>query len=403
MKTLVKTKYLLDCTGSDPIPGGWFTFADGVILSVGRPGEPAPPAAGADEVLDFADDFVMPGLIDAHIHLGLSHIDDIEPMTVNEQMAQPPQVKICKAAMYLRQHLRAGVTTVRGMGEEHYIDIFLARAVAEGYVEGPRIIPAGNGIKASHGQGQVGLSAADGPEEVRRACRENLARGAELLKIFVSGGVVSGKGGLQATTYTPAEIRVAVEEAAALDKYVAAHVHGGPGLDMCIDVGVRSLEHASVATDAQIEKILKAGLWVTGTFSPAFHPRGVRFLSAEQKERLVAVKEIFMETFSKFVALGANLSFGTDGVHGALAFEAQTIAKCGADNMRAILYITRDAAKACRREDEIGVIAPGKYADFITLAGNPLEKLENLTAVRSVCIGGAVKIRPEQNEGRGKA
>ncbi|MDR1603797.1 MAG: amidohydrolase family protein [Gracilibacteraceae bacterium] len=399
MKTLVKTKYLLDCTGGDPIPGGWFFFEDGVILTAGRPGEPAPPAAGADAVLDLSDSFVMPGLIDTHVHMGLSHIDMIEPMPVNEQMAQPPQIKICKAAMYLRQHLQAGVTTVRGMGEEHFIDVYLARAVAEGYIEGPRLIPAGNVITATHGQGQVGLSVADGVEGVRRACRENLARGADLLKIFVSGGVVSGKGGLYAATYTPAEIRVAVEEAAALDKYAAAHVHGGPGLDMCIDAGVRSLEHASMATDAQIEKILRAGCWVTGTFSPAFHPSGVHFLSPEKAERLAAVKDKFMETFSKLVALGANLSFGTDGVHGALAFEAETIASCGADNMQAILYLTRDAAKACRREDEIGVISPGKYADFIALAENPLEKLANLTAVRSVYIGGAVKFRAEQNEG----
>ncbi|MDR1070742.1 MAG: amidohydrolase family protein [Gracilibacteraceae bacterium] len=392
MKTLVKTKYLLDCTGTAPIPGGWFVFSDGVVRAVGRPGEPAPPVESADAFLDFSDSFVMPGLIDSHIHLGLSHTDTIKPMPVNAQMAQPPQVKICKAALYLRQHLRAGVTTVRGMGEEHFIDIYMARAVAEGYIDGPRIIPSGNIITATHGQGQIGLSVADGVEGVRRACRENLAQGADFLKIFVTGGVVSGKGGPCASTYTPAEIRVAAEEAAALDKYVAAHVHGGPGLDMCVDAGVRSLEHASMATDAQIEKILRAGCWVTGTFSPAFHPQGVHSLSAEQQDRLLKIRDQFMETFSKLVALGANLSFGTDGVHGALAFEALTIAQCGADNMRAILYLTREAAKACRREEEIGVVAPGKYADFIALAENPLDNLENLTTVRSVYIGGTAKI-----------
>ncbi|MDR1961019.1 MAG: amidohydrolase family protein [Gracilibacteraceae bacterium] len=390
MRTLVKTKCLLDCTGSDPIPGGWFVYENGVILSAGRPEELGEPE-GIGETLDFSDCYVLPGLIDSHVHLGLSHIDTIEPMPPTKQMAQPAQTKILKAVMYLRQHLDAGVTTVRGMGEEHFIDIHLARAVEDGYIEGPRIIPAGNVITATHGHGQTGFNAADGVEGVRLACRQNLAQGAELLKIFVTGGVVSGRGGLHFSTYTLDEIRTAAEEAAALGKYAAAHVHGGPGLDMCVDAGIRSLEHASMATDAQIEKILRADCWVTGTFSPAFHPQGVHSLTPEQEERLAAAKEKFLETFTKLVRLGANLSFGTDGVHGALAFEAITIAQCGASKKQAILYLTREAARACRRENVIGTITPGKYADFIALTHNPLENLENLTKIKAVYLAGVRK------------
>ncbi len=391
MRTLVKTKTLLDCTGSAPIEQGCFVFENGIIEAVGTLGELSS-MEGIENTIDLSDRFVMPGLIDAHIHLGLSHLDRIEPMSVTAQMSQPPQTKICKAVMYLRQHLDGGVTTVRAMGEEHYIDIEMARAVDEGYIQGPRIITAGNIITATHGQGQVGLTISDGVEGVRKTCRQNLAKGADFLKIFVSGGVVSGKGGLQISTYNVDEIRTAVEEAQALNTYVAAHVHGGPGLDFCIDCGVRSLEHASMPTDKQIEKIIKHGVWVTGTFSPAFHPMGIHILNKEQTKRLELAKSFFLDSFRKFVKFGAKMSFGTDGVHGEIAFEAIMLAEhCGASNMQAIGYITREAARACRREDSIGTLEVGKFADFIALEKNPLEDLHNLQTVTGTYISGEKK------------
>ena len=390
MKTLVKTKSLLDGTGAMPIPRGWMLLENGKIQAVGKPGELAG-VEGVGETLDLSDKYVLPGFVDSHIHLGLSHTDMIDPMPVTKQMGQSAQRKICKAVMYLREHLDAGVTLVRDMGEEHFIDFELRRAIQDGYLDGPRMVCSGNLITASHGQGQIGLSVADGPEEIRKACRVNLAKGADFIKIFVGGGVVSSEASLDNHTYNLQEIRTAVEEAQMMGKYVAAHIHAGKGLDLCIQAGVQSIEHACLATDAQIEAIAKAGCWVTGTFSPAMHPLGVRLISQEKRARLEQVQQKIFDVYRKLMEAGVKMSFGTDGVHGAISFEAINAEKCGASKMKAIQYITLEGARACRMDAVCGSLEPGKYADFVALDKDPLEDLEHLKAVSAVYIGGIQK------------
>ncbi|MDR0569685.1 MAG: amidohydrolase family protein [Clostridiales Family XIII bacterium] len=387
MKTLVKTRRLLDCAGDRPTEGGCFAFEDGVITHVGRQDD-FEGMDGIGAVIDLSGFCVMPGMVDSHVHLGLSHTDSIDPMPVTKQMGEPPQRKIAKAALYMRQHLDAGVTTLRSMGEEHFIDMELRRATEEGYMAGPRVICSGNVITASHGQGQIGLSAADGAEEVRRAVRRNLAMGADFIKIFVGGGVVSSEAELRRHTYNLEEISVAVAEAGMLGKYVAAHIHGGPGLDLCLRGGVRSIEHACLASDSQIEAIAEAGAWVTGTFSPAMHPQSLRLLPPDKQERLRQVQERILDVYGKLLRAGVPMSFGTDGVHGAIAFEAVNIGKCGASPMQAVRFVTAEGAKACRVEDKLGTLEVGKYADFIALEDDPLENLENLGAVAATYVGG---------------
>ena len=387
MKTLVKTKSLLDGTGAQPIPQGWLLFEEGKILAVGKPGQ-LDGVEGIGQTIDLSDCHVLPGFVDSHIHLGLSHTDMIEPMPVTRQMGQSAQRKICKAVLYLREHLDAGVTLVRDMGEEHFIDFELRRAIQDGYLQGPRMVCSGNLITASHGQGQIGLSVADGVEEVRRQCRINLSKGADFIKIFVGGGVVSSEASLDNYTYSLAEIRTAVEEAQMMGKYTAAHIHAGKGLDLCIQAGVQSIEHACLASDRQIEAMARAGCWVTGTFSPAMHPLGVRMVSQEKRARLQQVQQKILEVYGKLMKAGVKMSFGTDGVHGAIAYEAMQAEKCGASRMKAIQYITLEGARACRMDHCCGTLQAGKYADFVALEGDPLENLEHLQQVKAVYLGG---------------
>ncbi|MDR1070743.1 MAG: amidohydrolase family protein [Gracilibacteraceae bacterium] len=388
MSTLVKTGLLHACAGASPALGGWFLFSGERIDAVGLPGEPCPPA---DDVLDFSDCSVMPGLIDGHTHFSLSHSDEIDPMPVMRQLGEPGPRKICKAIMYAGEHLRAGVTTVRGMGEDDFIDFDLKAAIAAGYIDGPRVSPAGAFISPTHGHGQTGQTVSDGVEGTRKNCRVNLAKGADLLKVFGSGGVVSGQAGLGYCTSTLAELRVAVEEAAALGKYVAAHVHGGPGIDLCLEAGVRSLEHATLCTDEQIERVAAAGAWVTVTFSPLSHPSGLRGLDPLKQSRLEAIRRTYYAVVGKMLARGVKMCMGTDGVHGAMWFEAAEMEKCGATRRQCLEFITRRAAESCRMENDIGTIAPGKYADFIALRGDPLEDLAHLRSVAAVYQGGARK------------
>jgi imidazolonepropionase-like amidohydrolase len=364
---------------------GWFTYDNGRLTAVGQGVAPA-----ADTVLDFGQETVLPGLIDAHTHFSLSHSD---PLPVFDQLLESGTRKVSKAVRYAREHLQSGVTTVRGMGEDDFIDFSLKDAIDKGYIPGPRISPAGAFISPTHGHGQTGQTVSDGVEGVRKNCRVNLAKGAELLKVFGSGGVVTGKAGLGYCTSTFEELRTAVLEAEALGKYVAAHVHGGPGLDMCLDAGVRSLEHATLCTDEQIAHIAAAGAWVTVTFSPVCHPAGLRNLTAEKQERLDEVKAVYFEVVRKLLAKGIPLCAGTDGVHGGMWFEALQLEKCGANKLQSLEIITAQAARSCRYEEELGTLSPGKYADFIVLAGDPLADLENLRTVRRVYINGRLGVR----------
>ncbi|MDR0569684.1 MAG: amidohydrolase family protein [Clostridiales Family XIII bacterium] len=386
MRTLVKTGTLFTADGA-VIERGWFTIENGRIGAVGRPGE-ADGMDGLGETLDYGDCFVMPGLIDAHQHFSISHGDRTDPLTVMEQLKQTPPRKVAKAILYLRQHVDAGETAARSMGEDDFLDFELKRAIDEGYVVGPRISPCGAFLSPTHGHGQTGQTVSDGVEGMRKNARVNLAKGADLLKVFGSGGVVTGQVGLGFCTSTREELRVAVEEAEMLGKYVAAHVHGGPGIDLCMDVGVRSLEHATMATDAQIERMAKLGVWVTATFSPMAHPDGLRGLDPVKQARLESVKHTYDQVVAKLLESGVKLCAGTDGVHGALWFEAACLERCGASREQALRIITVEGARSCRMEDRIGSIAPGRHADFIALEKSPLEDLGNLRAPKAVYIGG---------------
>ena len=393
MKTLVKTNVLLDCTGAAPLEKGWLLFDEkGIITAVGKPGE-LTEIDGVTKTLDFSDKFVMPGMIDAHNHFSLSHSDSIEPMPIIEQFDAPVGTRLCKAFMYVREHIQGGVTVFRGMGDEDFIDFDIKHAIEKGYFRGPRVIPCGHLVSATNGHGQTGRIVADGVEGVRRLCRVNLAKGAELIKLIVGGGVATGNIPLHCTTYRAEEVRCAVEEAESLGKYVASHSIGGLSIDLCIDEGVRCLEHASMVTDEQIERIYKTGTWVTGTFSPVMSPKGLHDLTPSRQARLEQVKVQMMETFRKYHQAGVKMCFGTDGVHGGMALEAECIAQCGATPQQAIEYITREASKSCCHDHEYGTLEPGKFADFIALEKNPLEDIKNLTTVRECYIGGIDQLR----------
>ncbi len=390
MNTLVSTKLLIACNGEKPIEKGWLIFDEnGRIVEVSKPGEGLP---SCDQHLDFSEQYIMPGLIDGHTHFGLSHSDRIDPMPVITQLMEPGPRKICKAIMYLQEHINAGVTTVRDMGEDDFIDFDLKHGVDQGYLVGPRIIPVGAFISPTHGHGQTGQTVSDGVEEVRKNVRVNLAKGAELIKVFGSGGVATGKTGVNYCTATFAELRTAVEEAKALGKYVATHVHGGPGVDLCIEAGVRSFEHATLLTNKQIERIADNDLWVTITFSPVFHPDGLHGLDAEKQARLDFVKPQYIDVVKKMLEKDINLCMGTDGVHGAMWFEATKLEECGVSRIKVLETITRNAALSCRMEQDIGVIEKGRLADFIVLDNNPLDDLQNLKSVRRVFIGGHQKV-----------
>jgi len=385
MRQLVKTKSLIDGTGADAAPDAAFLIVNGVIEDVG-PLNKFSDLSPETEELDLTDFIVMPGLINSHTHLS------IIPALGDQlgQMRGAPVPKTLKSIANLAKDVRSGVTTSRIMGEEHFIDFDIRDAIAAGHIEGPRLIVAGVPLAASNGHG-VALTVSDGIAEVQKNARKNLARGADFLKIFATGGLSTPRPAATACTYSLVEIAAAVEEAKRSDTYVAAHAHGGLGVDLCIEGGVRTIEHGAMLDERQIEQIIKKDMWVIATSSILYSPEGIEktdFNIPAIKEKVLAAREVVRGNLSKVVASGANMAIGTDSIHGEMPFEMECMVSFGASNMRAILAATREGAKACRVEDKLGTIEKGKLADFIALRKNPLEDIRNIRSVERVYKGG---------------
>lgn len=381
MYKFIKTKAIIDGINSEPLFNGCILIKDGYIESIGQISD-----FGAIEdkasVVDLSDYYVLPGLIDSHTHLS------IVPSEGNqiEQMKLPGMKNILRSIPNIDKNLASGVTTMRIMGEEHFIDIELKEAINRGLIQGPRLLVSGRGIVASNGHGAA-HTLSDGTEEIRKHSRQNLAKGADLLKLFVTGGISSSGKGLDYCSYSSQEIAVAVEEAERVGTYVAAHAHGGLGIDRCIEEGVRTIEHGAFLTEKQIEKIIKKDLWLIGTFSILYHQTGIEytdFRNPEIKEKVLRAREIVGSTFQKVIDSNANLALGTDSMHGLLGYELECLVNFGASNFKAIQSVTKNAARACQIEDKAGTLESGKWADFICLRENPLEDIKHLSNVEYV-------------------
>jgi len=384
MRKLVKAKGIFDGKEDRLLYNRIMLVEDGLISSIGYE-EDFGCLCDEIEMIDLSDYYIIPGLIDCHTHLS------IVPQQGNqvEQMKLPAPQNILRSISHMKEDFKSGVTTMRIMGEENYIDIEIKKAIKEKLINGPRILAAGKGIVATNGHG-VALTVADGPEEVRKLARENLYKGADHLKIFVTGGISTLGNSLNNATYSIDEIKMAVEEAERVGTYVAAHAHGGIGIDLCIEGGVRSIEHAALITEEQIEKVIKADAWITITSTILFDEKGVEAkdtVNEDINKKLVTGRKLAKDNWRKVVLSGANYVVGTDSMHGMIADEIKFLTSLGVPNIDAIKAATSKAAKACNF-DKVGVLEPGMFADFLALEGNPLEDIDVLKKIKYIYISG---------------
>jgi imidazolonepropionase-like amidohydrolase len=384
MVRVIRAGTLWDGTGGEPISDAVLVVDGDRIQAVG-PGDGVaiPPDA---EVIDLSDRFVMPGLIDAHSHASI--IPGLGDQT--GQLRQPVEQQLLRAVGNLRRDLRAGTTTMRVMSEEHFLDVRLREAIKVGQIVGPRLLVACRGITASNSHGRA-ISAFDGEDAVRRGVRENFQAGADHVKIFATGGVSSGTTGLDYSVYSRAEIRAAVEEAERVGSYVAAHAHGGKGLRLALEEGVRTIEHASLATDRDIELILEKDAWVVATMSIRYHPTGIEQGDAHRPAimaKLRQARELGAELFPRVLASGVKLAVGTDSMHGLLSFDLAKLVELGLSPKDALLAATRGGAACCRVDDRVGALQPGKLADIIAVDGDPLADIGAMERVTFVMKGG---------------
>lgn len=390
--TLIKAKGIIDGTGNELIKNGSLLIHNGKIIKVLR-NELEVSQYNINRFLDFSESYVMPGMVDAHTHLS------IVPGLGNQlaQMKLPAATNVLRSIPNIKKSIASGVTTMRILGEEHFVDIEIKKAIDNGVIEGPRLLVSGKGLVPSNGHG-VAWTTTDGEEEMRKNARLNLAQGADQLKIFVTGGVSSENTALDYCSYSRKEIATAVEEAERVGTYVAAHAHGGKGIDLCIEEGVRTIEHAAFITDQQLERVVEKDLWIIGTFSIFFHDTGIEksdFSVPSIREKVLRARETIADTFRRVLEYKPNLSLGTDSMHGLIHYEAELLVHFGASNEQAIQAVTKNAARALRIEDKVGTLEAGKLADFIVLNQNPIENIKHLQEVKYVFKEGKLLHRAE--------
>lgn len=396
---------IIDGTGREPIRNGVVIVEGNKIVDVG-PRSAVKIPSGA-EVIDLGSRALMPGMIDAHTHItGDRSYSPAEDFTV------PHDLHVLRAAEDCLKLLRAGFTTVRDCGSS--IALSLKRAIEEGAIPGPRIYAAGRALSQTAGHGDAhylpreevlrrGALLCDGPDDCRRAAREALRDGADLIKVSTSGGVGSEKDNPWEAQFTIEEIRAITYEAHNVGKRVASHAQGAPGVKNAILGGVDSIEHGYFLDDECVRLMLEHGTFYVPTFALIeAYKRSIQNpydMPAWRLRKQRMCIDAMPESLMKAYRAGVKIATGPDyfgaplRAHGDNADELIAMAKYGMKPMDVIVAATKNAAECIGIEETTGTITPGKEADLITLGGNPLEDMEAVKRVSFVMKGGSTFFR----------
>ena len=382
-QTIISGRWLIDGTGNPPVDRGAILIEGERILMVGKTEEIMKRADPA-QVLDCGDETLLPGLIDCHNHLSL------DPRLENylHRMADPIPALTLRACETMQIDLQSGVTTSRCLGDKGFLDVECKKAVSANRIEGPRLLIATRGIRVSHGHGFVGYPF-DGMDQMRAAVRENLMRGADVIKFYATG-TLKGEGGIT-SFISKEEIEVIVEEAHRAGVRTAVHCIGGIGLRWCVEAGVDSIEHGYFISDEEIDLLAKSKSWLVLTPSIFLTDARIQTLPSELIEGHYQQRELAAERMAAAIKGGVKFGVGTDGMHGGLAKEIEYLTRMGASEIDALAAATRSAADVCGLQQEIGTLEPGKFADVIGVEGNPLEDITSIANIRTVILNGKLK------------
>ena len=353
-------------------------------------------AAGPqDKVINLENRTVLPGLIDCHVHMESSPSRN----SFREQFTLNPADVAFRAQGNALTTLRAGFTTVRDCGGSG-VNTSLRNAVAQGLVPGPRIYSAGTAISATGGHMDEtdGLNddqitkagrpsfLANGPDQCREAVREQFKRGADLIKIASTGGVLDLSKDGTGAQYTEAEIRAVVETAKDLGMRVACHAHGAEGIKRAVRAGVTSIDHGSLMDDEAIALMAKTRTWYVPTLIAGKSVADTARLRPGYFPPVIAAKALavgtkMQGTFARATKAGVRVAFGTDaGVfrHGQNAREFGYMTETGMKPLDAIRTATLNAAELLGETTDLGALEAGKFADIIALDGDPLQDITAL-------------------------
>ncbi len=355
--------------------------------------------------VDLSDQFVLPGLMDMHVHL----TGELSPEARNEALYVTTSMEALRGAQYAAKTLRAGFTTVRDLGADPEAIYALRDAINRGYVIGPRIFAAGSSIAATGGHGDVdGYKAellelwtpdtiCDGPYDCRRATRHAIKFGADWIKITATGGVLSDTATGTNQQMTDDELKEIIDTAHGLGVKVAAHAHGTDGINAALRAGVDSIDHGTFLDRESIKLFKETGAYLVPTLSPGAKipaiMEGNPFFTEAIKAKANAAGAASMGNIGNAYKAGVKIAFGTDSAvtpHGLNGQEFALMIQAGMSEMDAIRSATVATADLLDRSDELGTIEEGKIADLIAVAGNPLEDITELERVTTVIRDGRV-------------
>lgn len=386
---LIKNASIIDGTGADPKENAAVLIRgeriEEVYHRVPRGG------FGRAQVIDAKNQFLLPGLIDAHVHIGAQEVD-----IGMQQRAIPPSLLIIKSLRTMEETLEQGFTTVRDAGGA---DVGIREAQRQGLIRGPRILVSGKPLSQTGGHGDfrlwgetgpplsnpAGLSCivCDGVEEVRKAAREQLRMGVDQIKVMAGGGAMSPTDELEAVQFSQEELRAIVWEAKAAGKYVMAHVYSAKSIFHAVEAGVRSIEHGNFLDEASAKAIREANGFLVptlATYEMIWRMRDKLQIPKENMRKIERARERAEEALRLAHKMGLNMGSGSDllgPMQGVKALELELKAKV-LGTMGAIVLSTRDNARLLGLDSHLGTIEPGKLADLILVNGDPLRDISVL-------------------------
>jgi imidazolonepropionase-like amidohydrolase len=400
--TVLKAARVFTSTSERPLAPGMVVVEGDHITQVGQ-NLAVPPGA---QVIDLGDATLLPGFIDAHVHLAMEMSDDWYRDFYQTALRFPAEQALY-AAKYARVTLEAGFTTVRDVGSHDYVALGLRNAINAGIAVGPRMQVSNYGIGSTGGHADnapfppqtvkpAGTieGICNGPAQCREAVRFQIKYGADVIKCMPSGGVLSLSDPVDVPELTREEMDAIVSEAHAWHRKVAAHCHGDEAAKIAVAAGVDSIEHGTFLKDDTLRLMKEKGVYLVPTLFAGYWvgEKADRFPPPIAVKARAAAAQM-QAMFQRAVKIGVKVAFGTDSAvepHGLDAREFALMVKNGMTPAQALIAATASGADLLGLADKIGTLEPGKLADLVAVPGDPLQDIRQTEKVSFVMQGGKV-------------
>lgn len=401
-QTAIICGQLIDSIRSEAIPNAVILIDKDRIVKVGD--SEILKSNTTAKIINLSNYTVLPGLIDAHVHPTIG-CDDYQLDHLKKSSAS----KALHGLKVVQDLLKAGWTTLRvaGSADVYFADLEIRNAINDGTFVGPRIFGAGHYLSVTGGGGDINNFSpeqklipdghiVDGVESVRKAVRNEIKNGSDWIKLLVTGAFMSAGDNPQDVHFSPEEIKAAIDEASRRNVPVMAHAHSTEGIKQSILAGVRSVEHGTFLDDDTINLMVQKGTYLVPTIYIGEYFLKEHVDSAAQHKHIELTKkyrDYYFTYYKKAVQAGVKVALGTDNVGFPATYCAREFAmltKIGMTAMQAIQAGTKVNAELLQKQNDIGTIEAGKYADIIAVAKNPLEDISELERVQFVMLGGKV-------------